>query len=303
MRYPLVELLCGLLVLAVFHHNWPFIGFRTLAEVYFVLALVAITFIDIDHLFIPDELTLPGMVIGLAAAAVSPIPFLSGFWLQYKLVVWSRGLTGNLSGLRSDRVHPYRDPALDRGPVLRGLSGGRRNPNPRRTRTSRRAWGAVTAEFLGATGHHRPDRPGGAGGEAGSWSARLSRPPRFRPNSGACSWDRPCCPRLSARVWGMALGGGTVMVIFAAYLLYRGEEGMGLGDLTLLAMIGAFLGWRSIFLVVFTGSISAMLVYLVLAAKNRAFDMKEMLPFGPFLSFGALVYLFFGESILAWYLG
>jgi len=60
-------------------------------------------------------------------------------------------------------------------------------------------------------------------------------------------------------------------------------------------MIGAFLGWRSIFFCIFGASIIALLAYLGMAVKAGKFDLKEMLPFGPFLSLAALVYLFFGH--------
>ena len=85
-RYPLVELTTGLLTLAVFFKS----GFsiQALAELYLVLSLIAATFIDLDEMIIPDAITFPGMVIGLAAAAISPNPALIGPWLGGMLMEW-----------------------------------------------------------------------------------------------------------------------------------------------------------------------------------------------------------------------
>ena len=102
---------------------------------------------------------------------------------------------------------------------------------------------------------------------------------------------------------GLLLGGGLVWLIYQAYFLLRKEEGIGGGDFTLLAMIGAFLGWRAVFMVIFFGSIFALATALVTSIRDGEFSPQAKLPFGPFLSLAALVYLFFGDGILVWYLG
>jgi len=72
--------------------------------------------------------------------------------------------------------------------------------------------------------------------------------------------------------------------------------------LKFLAAIGAFLGWRAVFLKVIAGSLLGSLMGLAtLLIGRRVWSAK--LPFGPYLAFGALVWMFFGQSLLTWYLG
>ncbi|MFO7650587.1 MAG: prepilin peptidase [bacterium] len=80
------------------------------------------------------------------------------------------------------------------------------------------------------------------------------------------------------------------------------KEGMGWGDLPYAAMIGAFLGWRSLVVALFAAVLAGVLVGLIVRSAGRLGKGQQM-PFGPFLAVGALVGLFFGEAILAWYLG
>jgi leader peptidase (prepilin peptidase) / N-methyltransferase len=99
---------------------------------------------------------------------------------------------------------------------------------------------------------------------------------------------------------GILLGGGSLLVIAWGYQLIAGKEGMGGGDIKLLAMIGAFLGWKGVLFTIMGSSFIGTLVGLVLMLKARK-GMKLAIPFGPFLSMGAVIYLFFGERIIAWY--
>ena len=87
-----------------------------------------------------------------------------------------------------------------------------------------------------------------------------------------------------------------------AYQAIRGQEGMGGGDVKLLAMIGAFLGWQSVFVTLMVASLIGSLIGVALMLYQRA-DTKLAIPFGPFLACGALVSLFFGDRILAFYFG
>jgi leader peptidase (prepilin peptidase)/N-methyltransferase len=81
-----------------------------------------------------------------------------------------------------------------------------------------------------------------------------------------------------------------------------GKEGMGGGDIKLLAMIGAFLGWKLALMTIMIGSLVGSVVGVsLLAAKVIA--REEYIPFGPFLVLGAVVSLFFGMPILEWYQG
>jgi len=201
-RYFTVELIAGLLCVAIYHHygltpRMPFL-------IYFSLSLVALTYIDLDEMIIPDKITYPAIVIGLLASILAP----------------SMTLTGPRLGL--------------------------------------------TLMHLGLD------------------SLRLVS--------------------LAGSVLGLFVGGGIVWLIYNLYYLVRKEEGIGGGDFTLLSMIGAFLGYRAVLISLFFGSMIALAVVVVIGIKDRDFDLKMKLPFGPFLSLAALIYVFFGEAFLLWYL-
>ena len=101
---------------------------------------------------------------------------------------------------------------------------------------------------------------------------------------------------------GILLGGGILFLIAVGYEFLAKKEGMGGGDVKLLAMIGAFLGWKGVLFTVFSGSLVGTVIGVaIMVAQGK--DSKSAIPFGPFLSFGALLYLFFGEPIIYWYLG
>lgn len=117
----------------------------------------------------------------------------------------------------------------------------------------------------------------------------------------AFSLVSPLVTPLDAAI-GVLVGGGLLLSIAWLYQAWRGQEGMGGGDVKLLAMIGAFLGWQSIFVTLFVGSVIGSLIGVAVMLYQRA-DSKLAIPFGPFLACGALVYLFFGDRILAFYFG
>ncbi len=179
-RYPLVELANGLVYVGLL---WRFgIGWETLAYALLSSALLAITVIDLDHMIVPDVITLPGIPIGfLFAATVLPVG-----WVN--------------SGL------------------------------------------------------------------------------------------------------GILLGGGLLwaMAWISPYLF--GKEGMGGGDIKLLAMVGAFLGWKPTLLTIMVGAMVGSLVGVSLIAC-KVMQRNQYLPFGPFLALGALVALFFHQELLDWYVG
>ena len=81
-----------------------------------------------------------------------------------------------------------------------------------------------------------------------------------------------------------------------------GVDGMGLGDVKMLAMIGAFLGWQAVLLTLFIGSLAGAIVGISLAALGRG-TMKSRLPFGTFLGAAALVASLWGTHLVAWYAG
>jgi leader peptidase (prepilin peptidase)/N-methyltransferase len=101
---------------------------------------------------------------------------------------------------------------------------------------------------------------------------------------------------------GLLVGGGILWLLAWASPYLFGKEGMGGGDIKLLAMIGAFLGWKPALMTIMVGSLLGSLVGITLIA-TRVIKREDYIPFGPFLVCGALVALFFGQSILDWYQG
>ncbi len=96
---------------------------------------------------------------------------------------------------------------------------------------------------------------------------------------------------------GILIGGGCLFAIAFTYELITKREGMGGGDVKLLAMLGAFLGWKSLFFILFVSSLLGAVVGIsMMIAKGK--DMKYAVPFGPFLSIAAVAYLFVGIDIM-----
>ena len=100
----------------------------------------------------------------------------------------------------------------------------------------------------------------------------------------------------------MLLGGGVLYAIAWGYYVIRKEEGLGMGDVKMLGMIGAFLGWQAVLLTLVLASLSGALIGGVMIALQRG-SMKYALPFGTFLAIGAAVAMFVGQPIIDWYLG
>ena len=183
-QYPLVELSTALLTLALYRTFG--ISYDLFFYFLFTAALLVITFIDLHHQIIPDSISLPGIVIGLAGSFFS------------SQITWQDALIGAVAG------------------------------------------------------------------------------------------------------------GGFLYAIAFGYLLIRHQEGMGGGDIKLLAMIGAFLGWKSLLFVIFASSLTGSLVGIVMLLVQRG-DSRTRIPFGPFLAVSALAFLFFQKEIMtcwnSWLLG
>jgi len=95
---------------------------------------------------------------------------------------------------------------------------------------------------------------------------------------------------------GVLVGGGFFWAVSKAYFLIRKEEGLGGGDIKLLAVIGSFLGWESIPFILLVASLSGSIAGL-LAMKMSQKGIKTVIPFGPYLAFGSGIYLFYGEYL------
>ena len=96
--------------------------------------------------------------------------------------------------------------------------------------------------------------------------------------------------------WGVIVGGGFLWAIAVVYAMIRKQEGMGGGDIKLLAWIGAVLGWTSVPFVIICSSLVGSLVGLSLVFRKRQ-GMNHAIPFGPYLSFAAILYIFFGREL------
>jgi len=177
--YPLVELLTPLCFMILYYHFSLSVHFFTSA--FFVSALIALGFIDFTHQILPDEITLPGVILALFYAA-------------------------------------------------------------------------------------------------------------FRPDL-----------KLIQALMGVVVGAGILLLIYGAYYLLRKKEGLGLGDVAMMLMIGAYLGWRQTLLTLILASLLGALVgVFFILYKKKTFQFA--LPFGAFLAAAAFVSLIWGERIITAYL-
>jgi leader peptidase (prepilin peptidase)/N-methyltransferase len=109
-------------------------------------------------------------------------------------------------------------------------------------------------------------------------------------------------PGWLASLIGIVAGGGSLYAIAEIYYRVRHEEGLGMGDVKMLAMIGAFLGWKLALVTLMMASLTGSVVGLLLIVSRRG-GMKYALPFGTFLALGAAAAATVGSSALSWYLG
>jgi len=179
-RYPLVELITALLTLFLFKRFGLSLPFGILFL--FCSAMVVITFIDLDHMIIPDVISLPGIILG----------FVFSFFIPQ--LGWLNSLLGILAG------------------------------------------------------------------------------------------------------------GGSLYLVATLYQLFTRKEGMGGGDIKLLAMMGAFFGWKAIPFIIFMASLGGSVIGVTLMLVQKK-DGKLAIPFGPFLALASIVYIFYGRQMIHWYMG
>jgi leader peptidase (prepilin peptidase) / N-methyltransferase len=205
-RYPAVELLTAALFVAVAWHEGlsaalPF-------DLVFASALLALVFIDAEHMILPNVITYPGIVFAVVARIV--IPYLTG--------------TPHFDDL----------PSLSQG-SLAGMP----------------LW--VTS--------------------------------------------------LAGALIGALLGGGSLWLMGWTWEKLRGIEAMGLGDVKMMFMVGAYLGWRLTILTIFVGVFTGSIIGIFLMVRSGQRNMQMLLPFGVFLGLGAIASLLFGVPIVEWYAG
>ncbi len=100
---------------------------------------------------------------------------------------------------------------------------------------------------------------------------------------------------------GILVGGGSLFLVAWVYTILTKKEGMGGGDIKLLAMMGAIVGWQGVLFTIFVASLVGTLAGFAVMLQSRK-GMKLAVPFGPFLSIGSITYIFFGTELVTWYL-
>jgi len=106
---------------------------------------------------------------------------------------------------------------------------------------------------------------------------------------------------LTQSLVGAVVGAGFLLLIYGAYFLFRKKEGLGMGDVTMMLMIGAFLGWKQTLFTLILASFTGALVGLCFIFFKKK-DLQYSLPFGTFLAPAAFVALIWGERIINAYL-
>ena len=203
LRYPAVELLTAL-AFYLCGRTWGAAP-AGLLNAAFLSILIVLVFIDYDHQILPDVLTIPGAILGLAA---SPLQAEAFFRDPIALAVATRLAQGNAAAL---------------------------------------------------------------------------------------------LPWIGSLIGALA-GGGLLFLVAWIYETIRHRQGLGMGDVKMMALVGSFLGWRLALLTIFAGSLAGSLVGLLLVAL-RGQTLETRLAFGTFLGFGAAAALFLGLPFLSWYLG
>ncbi len=279
-RYFGVELLTGLLFLAVWRAFPPQMA---MAYWFFISLLLVGTFIDLEHFIIPDQITIGGTIAGIIASVLVP-------QLQYADTRLAAFVKSALAA------------ALGYLALLFVLEAGKI------------AFGKKRVKLDGATPftwkRHGDDAEFSVGPEQSLWSDHFARESdRLLLECDDAKIDNDIHNKVTLEfhynrvtVEGRTFELDHVTEISGtARELIIPREAMGRGDLKFLACIGAFLGWRAVLFSIFAGSLAGSLVGLTTMIMNRRV-WSAKLPFGPYLAFGALAWMFFGEQFVRWYL-
>jgi leader peptidase (prepilin peptidase) / N-methyltransferase len=280
-QYFAVELLTALLFLAVWHQfSWQI----ALAYWVFVSLLIVGTFIDFEHFIIPDEVTIGGTIAGLLASLLVPALM---------------STEGRLTALLASTLSA----ALGYAILWIVLEAGKKVFGKKRIQLD-----APTPFSWTRTGD---DADFVVGEEKGLWSDHFSRETDLlilRCDEAIVDTRNVGKTDLRFNYNRVKIDGEEISLDTLAQIsgvvreLQIPREAMGRGDLKFLAAIGAFLGWRAVLFSVFAGSLLGSLVGLAtLLIGRRVWSAK--LPFGPYLAFGGLLWMFFGRSLLSWYMG
>jgi leader peptidase (prepilin peptidase)/N-methyltransferase len=115
-------------------------------------------------------------------------------------------------------------------------------------------------------------------------------------------WSDPAASLVGALI-GALVGGGSLWLMGEAWKKLRGVEAMGLGDVKMMFMVGAYLGWRLTILNIFLGALAGSIIGIGITLYEGRRDLQRLLPYGVYLGIGAIVALFFGSQVINWYTG
>jgi leader peptidase (prepilin peptidase) / N-methyltransferase len=280
-RYFGVELITALLFLAVWRtFPWQI----ALAYWVFVSLVIVATFIDFEHFIIPDQVTIGGTIAGLIASCA--VPELMNCDSRVAAVI--RAALGAALGYLA---------------LLFVLEGGKLVFGKKRVRYD------VPAPFTWT--RRGDDADFVAGDERTLWSDHFARETdRLLLDCIEVKIDQRAYQNvvLEFHYNRVQLGAEEMLldqineISGVVRELQIPREAMGRGDLKFLAAIGAFLGWRAVLFSIFAGSLLGSVIgLLTLILGKRVWSAK--LPFGPYLAFGALTWMFFGGAFVRWYMG
>jgi leader peptidase (prepilin peptidase)/N-methyltransferase len=297
-RYILVELLTALLFLTTWLFFMETRGLGVVLAYWVLLSLfVAATFIDFEHYIIPDSVTLGGAVAGLAFAAVFPELLNEGgnHW---------RGLMMSLAGAAAGVAALWIVVELGKLAFGRIKFEADEGKVMNWTITQDEEQGEEEAIFK----LHGED----GDSEEHPWSEIFFREKR----------DKMIlqCPEVT--IQGEMFKDTELVIYFNRVI--RGDrewpiedlerldgtltsvviprEAMGMGDVKFMACVGAFLGWPGVLFTIFAGSVSGAIIGLTAKIVGRQ-EWGQRLPFGPYLVFGAVLWMFYGPQLVDWYLG
>ena len=292
-RYFGVELITALIFLSV----WRVFPWQVaIAYWVFVSVLIVATFVDLEHFIIPDQVTLGGTVAGAIASFLVPelmnadsrlaaiIRSLLAAALGY-VILWIVLEAGKIAfgkkRIQLDAPTPFQ--WIRRGDDADFIVGGEQS-----------LWSEYFARekdrLLLHCDEAKIDNPEIVGAREGVRSRELGEVIlEFHYNRVAVGSEEILLDQVD-QISGVARA------------LEIPREAMGRGDLKFLAAIGAFTGWRAVLFSIFAGSVLGSLVgLLTLVLGKRVWSAK--LPFGPYLAVGALIWIFFGNAFVRWYIG
>ncbi len=281
LRYFFVELLTALLFLAV----WRSFPWQMAIALWVLSALLIVaTFIDFEHFIIPDEVTIGGVAAGLLASFLVPeLMATEQRWVALLFSLGSAALAYALLWM-----------VLEAGKLAFGKKRIQLEA-PTRFDWTRNG---DDADFI-------------VGEERGRWSEHFAREKDqlvLECDEAAVDGRELGATTLRFHYNRLTIGGEAIMLDALGNIsgivreLQIPREAMGRGDLKFLAAIGAFLGWRAVLFSIFAGSLVGSFVGIItMLVGKRVWSAK--LPFGPYLAFGALAWIFFGDQLVRWYIG